>query len=74
MNDDFPLSEREQRLAMERASRSYIKRIFDAVMADRWDTVISIWVEAKTHGEWMAVAVWAGLPATVKERLRGEQQ
>lgn len=74
MDADFALSEREARLAMERASRTYIKRIFEAVLADRWDTVDSLWLEARTDGEWMAVAVWGGLPNTVKERLRGEEK
>lgn len=69
-SDEFLLVDREQRLANERKCREYIKRIFASVMFGNWNATNSIWLEAANDGEWMAVAVWAGLPNTVKERLR----
>ena len=66
--DSAPLN--DDRLYRERASRMYIQRIFASVMADRWDSVFSIFVEARDHSAWMATAVWAGLPNTVKEKIR----
>ena len=59
-----------ERLRWERASRAYIQRIFSAVMEDRWDIAHGVYREAQAEGEWMCVATWAGLPATVRERLR----
>ena len=60
----------DTRLALERQSRMYIQRIFSSVMADRWDAVFSVYQEACGHSDWMAVAVFAGLPNTVKEKIR----
>ena len=69
--DDAPTGPpEEERLAWERASRATIRRVFEAVLADRWEAVASIWAEARGQGDWFAVAVWAGLPATVRERIR----
>lgn len=59
-----------ERLRLERASRAAIQRIYEAVLSDRWDTVWSVWTEARAQGEWFAVSVWAGLPNTVRARLR----
>lgn len=64
----------EERQAFERASRAKIRKIFAAVFEDRWSVVHDIYREAQTEGEWMAVAVWAGLPGTVKERIRSEDE
>lgn len=70
-DDDRPTGPPDsERLVWERASRAFIRAIFSAVLADRWPAVASIWAEAQAQGEWFAVAVWAGLPNTVKERLR----
>lgn len=68
--DDFPTGPIDDRLAQERAARKMIRNIFEAVMCDRWGLVGDLWAEARSGGEWFATAVWAGLPNTVKERLR----
>jgi len=60
----------DDRLYRERLSRMYLQRIFASVMADRWDSVYSVYQEACEHSDWMAVAVFAGLPNTVKDRIR----
>ena len=64
----------EERQAFERTSRAMIRRVFEAVLADRWNAVQDIYREAQSQGEWLAVAVWAGLPGTVKERIRSEDE
>jgi hypothetical protein len=64
------IEDMEDRLAWERASRKYLSRIFSAVLLDHWSAVFSIYSESRSEGEWMQVAVWAGLPNTVKERIR----
>jgi hypothetical protein len=69
VRDDFPLVE-NNRLELERASRAMIRRVFDAALEDKWTTVHSVYREAQDHSDWMAVAVWAGLPNTVKDRIR----
>lgn len=58
------------RLVNERACRAEIKRIFAAVLEDKWTLAYSIYRESRESGEWFHVAVWAGLPNTVRERLR----
>lgn len=70
-DDDAPTGPpEEERLAWERASRAMIRRVFEAVLADRWEVVLDLYREAQAEGEWFLVAVWAGLPNTVKSRLR----
>ena len=64
------IGEMDDRLYRERLSRMYLQRIFASVMADRWDAVYSIYREACEHSYWMVVAVFAGLPNTVKEKIR----
>lgn len=61
------------RLELERLARRDIRRIFEAALADRWDSVASLWAEARAQGEWYSVAVWCGLPNTLKERIRENQ-
>lgn len=65
--DDDP---RGERLRNERACRAAIDRIFKAVLTDRWDLAFSVYRETREVDEWFHVAVWAGLPNTVKDRLR----
>ena len=60
----------EERLAWERASRAVIRRIFEAVLSDNWSAVLDLYRESREQGEWFTVSIWAGLPATVKERIR----
>ena len=60
----------EDRLALERACRLYIQRIFLCVISDRFDSAMSIWDEVKQQGEWMQVAVFAALPNTLRSHIR----
>ena len=71
LHDDTPLGPPDgERLEWERRCREYIKRIFDAVLADRWDVAYGVYRESRVvGGEWFHVAVWAGLPNTVKGQL-----
>jgi len=69
--DDAPTGPPDdERLAWERASRAVIRRIFDLVMEDRWRAVLAVYHETREQGEWFTVAVWAGLPNTLKDRIR----
>jgi len=71
LSDDTPLGPPdEERLEWERRSREYIRRIFAAVLADRWSTVYDLYRESREQGDWFTVSIWGGLPATVKERIR----
>jgi len=71
LHDDTPLGPPdEERLAWERASRAVIRRIFEAVLADNWSTVLDLYRESREQGEWFVTSIWAGLPATVKTRIR----
>lgn len=63
----------EDRLATERWIRAQIRRIYDAVLADRWNVVLALYLEAELAGDYHAIGVWAGLPSTVKERIREQR-
>ena len=66
--------DRDERLRLERACRAQIRLIFQEVLADRWSLVWSLWQVAVQESEWFAVGVWAGLPNTVKQKLRELEQ
>jgi hypothetical protein len=59
----------EERQAFEKASRAIVRKMFDAVLRDQWATVFDLHREARSQGDWFAVAVWSALPGTLKDKL-----
>ncbi len=70
-DDSIPLGPpNESRLVWERSARAMIRRMFEAALRNSPDTLVSLWAETREQGEWYTVAVWCGLPNTLKELLR----
>lgn len=53
-------------------ANDFAKRIQDAVM--KGHDVLELWDEAKTGGETFATAVWTGLPKSIKDMIKDEDE